>query len=114
MSFQFPKTVHQWRSQVTKFSLHNSSSQNVKCESGSKIAYEQFLLLRTLWNARLDAEEFDKHCEIEGWITPRILKKAKSSLEGLQSWKHYEESFLPPFNAATGRGTAQGSFALVR
>lgn len=88
-----------WSNAVTRRNLQGKTVHTAELASGSKIGYDQFLLLRVLWKPGTS--------EIRIPEVNKFLPKANELLANYVSWKTYCDSFSTP-------RAPEGSFAVAR
>ncbi|RAL00861.1 uncharacterized protein BO80DRAFT_425257 [Aspergillus ibericus CBS 121593] len=99
-SGNIPSNQEEWENFVKRRNLKGKTVHAAELASGSKIGYDQYLLLRVLWvdhRSNLSLPE-----EIS-----KLLPKAAEMLAGCESWKKYRGSFGKTENP-------EGSFAVAR
>ncbi|CAG9942422.1 unnamed protein product [Clonostachys rosea f. rosea IK726] len=106
-----PKTDLAWKEVIDAFGLQSLSIHTCKAKSGSKIEFEQFLLLRSLW---LDTKKPWALNECFGedrrstFHSQRV--KANTFLDNFTSWDTYLE--MIQHNLKLEKYSSQGTFAL--
>lgn len=98
-----PNNYATWKNAATQNNLSGKTVHTLELASGSKIGYEQYLLLRVLWVVHDQG--------VAGLRLPeklrRLLPRANDMLASFKSWKTYHSSFQ------NSRMT-EGSFAIAR
>ncbi|KKK12765.1 hypothetical protein P175DRAFT_0163601 [Aspergillus ochraceoroseus IBT 24754] len=99
-SQEVPSNREEWEFFVKERKLEGKTIHGAELASGSKIGYDQYLLLRIIWVEHLVDVSFPERIS-------KLLPKAAEMLAQFPSWKTYCDSFSKKENP-------EGSFAVAR
>jgi hypothetical protein len=103
-----PRSPAEWQKAQRSLEVDNIAAVG-QLDSASNIQQPQFLLLRALWDIKMQAE-----LEIRNWLEEEYIKDAVSLLDGCSDWKRYLESFSQHIELEQRPFPNLGAFTLVK